>query len=161
IVLSTHGRTGYSRLWLGSIADAIARHAATPVLMLRHRGADAALEVPPHQFANILVPLDGSDLADSVLPHATSLAEAFGSRLTLLRVVTPMPAPAALYAVPLAVPPSYIDETLSARIEAAQGYVQAVAGRLHGDDGKLEIRTEVRVSETPATSILEMTALQA
>jgi nucleotide-binding universal stress UspA family protein len=159
IVLSTHGRTGFSRLWLGSIADAIARHAATPVLMLRHGDTDAGLAAPPHRFANILVPLDGSDLAGGVLPHATSLARAFGSRLTLLRVVAPMPAPAALYAVPFAVPPSYVDETLSMRIEGAQGYVQAVAARLRGEDGQLETRTDVRVSETPATSILEVTAL--
>jgi nucleotide-binding universal stress UspA family protein len=36
---------------------------------------------------HILVPLDGSRLAESVLPHAVALARAFGSRLTLLRAV--------------------------------------------------------------------------
>jgi nucleotide-binding universal stress UspA family protein len=37
---------------------------------------------------HILLPLDGSALAERVLPHAISLAEAFGSRLSLLRVVS-------------------------------------------------------------------------
>lgn len=36
---------------------------------------------------HILVPLDGSRLAETVLPHAVALAQAFGSRLTLLRAV--------------------------------------------------------------------------
>ena len=36
---------------------------------------------------HILVPLDGSRLAECVLPHAAALARAFGARITLLRVV--------------------------------------------------------------------------
>ncbi|MCB2209873.1 universal stress protein [bacterium] len=38
-------------------------------------------------FDHILLPLDGSTLAEGVLPHAVALAQAFHSRLTLLRVV--------------------------------------------------------------------------
>ena len=36
---------------------------------------------------HILLPLDGSSLAERVLPHALALSEAFQSKLTLLRVV--------------------------------------------------------------------------
>ena len=36
---------------------------------------------------HLLVPLDGSRLAECVLPHAAALARAFGARITLLRVV--------------------------------------------------------------------------
>jgi len=158
IVLSTHGRTGFSRFWLGSIADAIVRLAQTPVLMLRHRGAAIGLEALPHQCANVLVPLDGSDLADTVLPHAASLARIFRAHLTLLRVVAPIPAPAALYAMPFAVPPQQADDTLSVRIEAAQSYVDAIAARLRVDDPVLEVATDVRVAESPAPAILEATA---
>lgn len=38
-------------------------------------------------FEHILLPLDGSSLAERVLPHAVALAQAFNSKLTLLRVV--------------------------------------------------------------------------
>jgi nucleotide-binding universal stress UspA family protein len=38
-------------------------------------------------FDHILVPLDGSSLAECVLPHVVALAQAFGSRVTLLRVL--------------------------------------------------------------------------
>lgn len=156
IVLSTHGRTGFSRFWLGSIADALARHARAPVLMLRHRRAEVGLEAPPHRFENILVPLDGSDLADNVLPHVATFGQIFGARLTLLRVVAPAPAPAALYAVPIALPPEQqLDDTLTDRVDAAQGWVDALATRLRGDDIPLDVRTDVRVSEAAAPAILD------
>jgi len=38
-------------------------------------------------FEHILVPLDGSPLAECVLPHAVALARAFDTRITLLRVL--------------------------------------------------------------------------
>lgn len=38
-------------------------------------------------FDHILVPLDESRLAEYALPHAVTLARAFGARITLLRVV--------------------------------------------------------------------------
>jgi len=40
-----------------------------------------------HMLNHILVPLDGSLLAECVLPHAVTLARVFDTRLTLLRVV--------------------------------------------------------------------------
>lgn len=38
-------------------------------------------------FQHVLVPLDGSDVSENALPPALAIAAAFGSRLTLLRVV--------------------------------------------------------------------------
>ena len=40
-------------------------------------------------FNHILVPLDGSSLAECVLPHSVAVAQAFGARVTLLRVLEP------------------------------------------------------------------------
>ncbi|HET9908799.1 MAG TPA: universal stress protein [Anaerolineales bacterium] len=37
---------------------------------------------------NILVPLDGSMLAECVLPHVCAIAQAFNARITLLHIVT-------------------------------------------------------------------------
>ena len=39
IVLGTHGRTGIARLFLGSVAEGVARHASTAVLLVRSSGA--------------------------------------------------------------------------------------------------------------------------
>ena len=38
-------------------------------------------------FSHILVPLDGSPLAECVLPHTVAIAQAFGARSTLVRVL--------------------------------------------------------------------------
>lgn len=155
IVLSTHGRTGFSRFWLGSVADAIARHASTPVLMLRHDGRDHGLMAPPHRFERLLLPLDGSDIAEAALPHAAALSGAFKARLTLLRVVAPTTMPAPIYAVPYVPPVEYVEPALSIRIDAARAYIRATAARLRLDERTLEVDTDVRVAESPATAILD------
>lgn len=155
IVISTHGRTGFSRFWLGSIADAITRHASSPVLMLRHGKHDASTDVSPHLFKRILVPLDGSDVAEVALPYATSLATVYGARLTLLRVVSPAVVPAPLYAVPYVVPPERFEDTESFRMDAATNYLESIVARVRLDDKNMLIRTDVRMAESPAPAILE------
>jgi len=44
-------------------------------------------------YKRILLPLDGSPLAEQALPHAIALAERFHSELILLRVLIPLPSP--------------------------------------------------------------------
>lgn len=155
IVISTHGRTGFSRLWLGSTADEIAHHAPTPVLMLRHREGVPLDDSSPHLFKRILVPLDGSDLAESVLEHATALAAAYGARLTLFRVVAPIVAPALLYAAPYVPAPERYEDTEGFRTEAATNYLAALAGRLRRGDENLLVDTDVHIAESVAPAILE------
>lgn len=41
-------------------------------------------------YKTILIPLDGSELAEAALPHAVELAQKFGSKIILLRVVQPV-----------------------------------------------------------------------
>jgi nucleotide-binding universal stress UspA family protein len=87
VVMATHGRGGVRRAWLGSVADYLIRHLETPVLLVRpHDGAGAE----PVAARGILVPLDGSPLAEAVLCPAAALARIRGTELTLLRVVPPM-----------------------------------------------------------------------
>src|SRR5690349_9716358 len=90
IVMTSHGRTGLSRAWLGSVADGVMRYSALPVLMLRPRkdGAPKPGASPP--IRQILVPLDGSNLATEILPAATKLARCHSASLVLLQVVKPV-----------------------------------------------------------------------
>ncbi len=92
IVMSSHGRRGFARWALGSVADKVARHALVPVLVLRDAGTvpigpEAGTERP----LRILVPLDGSPLAEEALAPAAQLAAALAapaqSALHLVRVV--------------------------------------------------------------------------
>ena len=159
IVMSTHGRTGFSRFWLGSVADALIRFLSAPVLMLRHQSGEHGDALAAHRFDNVLVALDGSDVAEIALRHAAALASPFGAKITLLRVVAPAPAPVALYAAPYAAPPlESFDETLEPRVGDAYEYLHAVASRVRADDSNLSVRNDVRVSESPAHAILEATA---
>lgn len=83
IVMSTHGRGAAGRLVFGSTADRVARHGKTPTLLIR-RGADAHLPVVP---GRVVVPLDGSELAEQALPEAEKLARALAVPLHLVRAV--------------------------------------------------------------------------
>jgi len=80
IAMTTHGRSGIRDWIFGSVADRILRGATCPVLLVRAgrgavsapRGATTApLRQAPYQ--RILVPLDGSELAEQVLPYVKAL----------------------------------------------------------------------------------------
>ncbi|MGH7499393.1 MAG: universal stress protein [Gemmatimonadales bacterium] len=87
IIMTTHGRGGASRFWLGSVADELLRRTSCPVLLLREGGAGADGE-----FQRILVALDGSLLSEALLPPALAIAALHKEgRCTLVHVVEPPP----------------------------------------------------------------------
>lgn len=63
IVMTTHGRSGVGRVVLGSVADHIVRHGEVPVLLIRATAEDSV----PACLARAVVPLDGSQVAESAL----------------------------------------------------------------------------------------------
>jgi nucleotide-binding universal stress UspA family protein len=83
IAMATHGRSGLNRWLLGSVAEKVLRGANNAVLVVRaNEEATAEGEAAPD---SIIVPLDGSALAESVLPCTVELAKAFNFKVTLLR----------------------------------------------------------------------------
>jgi nucleotide-binding universal stress UspA family protein len=89
IVMSTHGRGGVTRLWLGSVADQCVRQSPLPVLLVRAEPSGENNAGSVYNRRRVVVPLDGSELAIRALPVAKTLAETLGSPLALLRVVQP------------------------------------------------------------------------
>ena len=87
IVMTSHGRTGLSRMWLGSVADGLIRHSRVPVLLLRPIDAAAPRPFAHGLYKHILVPFDGSAASEEVLPAALALAKCGSARISLLRVV--------------------------------------------------------------------------
>ncbi len=86
IVISSHGRGGMSRLTLGSVTDSLIRHTQIPVLVVK--AAPSYLNPrAPAEIKRIVVPLDGSTLAEQILPSVASLAVLEGASLTLLHVL--------------------------------------------------------------------------
>jgi nucleotide-binding universal stress UspA family protein len=88
-------------------------------------------------FQKILVPLDGSDLAEAALAPALELAGLTGGRLVLLRVVPPPPALAMAAADPVTgtgLAAAYVDpvELVEVEEEVADEYLRELRGRLPG-----------------------------
>jgi nucleotide-binding universal stress UspA family protein len=88
IVMSTHARTGLARSKLGSIADAVVRHATIPVLLVRPPAENATPDVPP-VFGRIMVGLDGSTLSEQIIEPVVRFATLFGARTHLVHVAVP------------------------------------------------------------------------
>ena len=89
IVMTSHGRSGLTRTVMGSVAEAVARDAHVPTLIL-HPETATSMQRQPRPSWNILVPLDGSPLAEDVLPAAASIARAMQGTLQLLMVLIPL-----------------------------------------------------------------------
>lgn len=157
IVMTSHGRTGFSRAWLGSVADGVVRSASVPVLMLRARNDTTALghgHAMP-LFHRILVPLDGSVTSSAVLKAAVSMAQCNDATLILLRVVAPVP----LYIIDPQVPayPTAIvdpDATKTVADEAEDELSTLAASLEHEDSIKSE--TVVEIAGATAKAILDV-----
>ncbi|MEQ8330972.1 MAG: universal stress protein [Longimicrobiales bacterium] len=88
ILITSHGRTGLSRFWLGSATDALVRTTRLPVLVAHPDPEGDADTVLLPALDHILVPLDGSPESTSVLTPVAALARATGARITLFHVVS-------------------------------------------------------------------------
>ncbi len=95
-------------------------------------------------FEHIVLPLDGSKLAERVLPHAVTLSKAFDSKLTLLRVV---------YQEESADQHGMINPMdWQMRKSEAEAYLQSVQKRLE----EVDLESEIRILEgRPAEQIVE------
>lgn len=83
VVMSTHGRGGFSRMLTGSVTAKVVNAVRNPTLIVRCNKTDCP--VVPQFFENIIVPLDGAAFAEHALDYAGELATTFGTRITLFR----------------------------------------------------------------------------
>ena len=140
VVMTTHGRSGLPRLLLGSVASGLVRRSPVPVLLVRPGQVPA-----PRAFRRVLVPLDGSDLARSILDHVHCVAEP-DARLVLLTVVEPIAWVAWPDAAGIGVPDQ--DEQVAAVKAALDEEAQRLRGR------GFDVETRVSVSRSCAQEIL-------
>lgn len=83
ITMATHGRTGIQRWLLGSVANKVLHEATTPLLLVRPSEKSESTGVAA--LKTIIIPLDGSSLAEEMLPHVAVLAEKMNLRILLLQ----------------------------------------------------------------------------
>lgn len=150
IVMCSHGRVGFARWALGSVAQHITRHAPVPVLVLREGKPLLPDEIAERGYPlRALVTLDGSHLAEAVLPHAvtvlTALAGQDGGELRLTSIVSPFDLEVA-----------GITQTVG--VEAARRYLDSAAERLRADNAATNIRitSNVAVSRDVAGYLISM-----
>jgi nucleotide-binding universal stress UspA family protein len=83
IAMATHGRSGLNRFLLGSVAEKVLRGTGNPLLLIR--ASEEAKSEGEATLKSIVVPLDGSELAESVLPTVADMAKALNLEVELFR----------------------------------------------------------------------------
>jgi nucleotide-binding universal stress UspA family protein len=83
ITMATHGRSGIDRWLLGSVAEKVLRGTTNPLLLVR--ATEEAKAEGVATLKSIVVPLDGSELAESVLPTVAELAKTLKLEVVLFR----------------------------------------------------------------------------
>jgi nucleotide-binding universal stress UspA family protein len=147
VVMTTHGRSGLERLWLGSVAMSFLHRAPCPVFLVRPSGAAAPDADTPLPTGPMLIPLDGTHFAESIVAHATEFAEAVGCSISLFTVAVPNAVPMA----PFGTEALLADEGALTRQEHdAEERLRALAGEL--PEGTT---TDVSTDMTAARAIIE------
>ncbi|CAN5860150.1 universal stress protein [soil metagenome] len=147
VVMASHGHGGFRRAWLGSVADALIRVLPCPLLLVRPADEAFSTALTADRWArHILIPLDGSETAEAVIPCALDFGRPFEARYTLLRVVTPLSRSVVPYASGGA-PPSRLSRA------AAVAYLYDVAGRMR--ESGVVMATQLIDGTSPARTIVE------
>ena len=83
ITMSSHGRSGLARWWMGSVTDKVLHLTNNPLLVI-HASLQQSAK-PESAFERVTVPVDGSELAEEILPHAAYLSSVMGLTVDLIQ----------------------------------------------------------------------------
>jgi nucleotide-binding universal stress UspA family protein len=149
VIIASHGRTGLARWMLGSVAQAVVRHASVPVLLLRQQGPALVEDGSQERQFRILVPLDGSDLAEAAIEPAQVIGDVFSAGATyMLHLVRVIPF------LNTAMP----DNLRDAAHAHALSYLDSITQRLNASSvGRAQITTSVVLEVDVADAIARMT----
>ncbi|HUE77566.1 MAG TPA: universal stress protein [Longimicrobiales bacterium] len=148
VVMTTHGRGGLQRAWLGSTADGLLRNVDIPLLLVRP--SDGTREIgagSDHVFRHVLAALDGGDTAEAALREAVELGVVGRAAVTLAHVVQPALTAFAPYVEPGAADLEIRDLRLKRRL-ASLSREEWLWDR--------RIEVELELDYFPAQSLLEM-----
>lgn len=152
VVMTTHGRGGLQRAWLGSTADSLIRHCMIPILLVRP--AEDTREIGPdsdHEFHRVLAAIDGSDTAETALRDAFQIGVTDAASLVLVHALQP----------PVAAASPYLPHTIQLthdEMEAREAHMRDYLERVAASDWLGGRNTEIRVPVDyhPAPAILEL-----
>ena len=154
IILSSHGRNGLTQWGISSITQKIILSAQTSLLLVRAHQygvySDELSTAPLYQ--RILVPLDGSQRAENILPIITQLAHFHKSQVHLVHVVkTPEMA--------RQMPPAPEDIDLAHRVvernrEEAERYLEQIKSRSYLEG--ITVHTHLITSDNAAVALHQL-----
>jgi nucleotide-binding universal stress UspA family protein len=87
IVMGTHGRTGLTRIRLGSVMESVLRQISGPIVTI---GPKVKLTARLGKFRRVLSPIDFSDLAREAFGYASEVAEKAEGELIAAHIVEPL-----------------------------------------------------------------------
>lgn len=157
VVMATHGRGPLGRFWLGSTTDELVRHLPMPLLLVRPEEQVVDFAREP-DLSHLLLPLDGTPLAEQMIEPAVALAALMpGAEITLLRVIKPT---TAVYYPPEGAAMGTEAQALVHQVQALQErlyeeahtYLVGVADRLR--ERGMRVHTRVTAETQPALAVL-------
>ena len=154
ILMATHGYSGIRRWVIGSVADKVLRKSVVPVWLVR-----AGISTDQRAWVNkrtIIVPLDGSKMAEAVLPHVEKLAGQHDDEelnVVLVRVIEPPFITSDYPEAGMALSwQGHVKLMRDFHRREAKGYLATIEKRLR--DNGLKVRTVV-LNGKPAEKIIE------
>lgn len=124
VAMATHGRSGIQRWLLGSVANGVLHTTTRPLLLVRSTGKTERNGVAP--LKKVIVPLDGSSLAEQVLPQVAALAKKMDMEVLLLQAYGLSPS----VHLSAEVSVSNLKQLVRQMREEAQGYLDQILQRL-------------------------------
>lgn len=148
IALSTHGRSGISRWLFGSVTGRVIESCDVPLLVVR-----PPEEHPGGDIKKILVPLDGSPLAEGVFPLVEEVAKACESSVVVMQAVPPLTA----YPGFEGYAPTAMGEVLEDMQARSREYLAGTVERLKGKGIEAEALTSAALPTEAILSAADQT----
>ena len=145
IVMATHGRSGLTRMVFGSVTDAVVQQCEIPLVVVRASEPPG----PAHsRIRRILVPLDGSELAESAIGHAAALAKPMGADVVLFSIWDTFGCELSIY------PRDEVEAEMHERHAAAKQYLIAQTEKLtaQGVSARWQLKSGLVVEEIIGTA---------
>ena len=151
IMISSHGRSGIAPWSLGGTASKVLHRVGAPLIIVRAKEkAEESAKVK--LFSRILIPLDGSEKSEVILPYVAELTKKLGSEVTLLQVIETgrhVHTIGGLGYIP------YKDRDVNLVKTNVQKYLDGVSAKFAGT--KATVTSEIRVGDS-AREIIKLAA---
>lgn len=153
ILMATHGRSGFSRIVIGSVANVLLRESRIPVWLIRAGIPEKKVkDLTPE--GRVLVLLDGSKKSEGAISHVKSLATNFRKELTEVELVSVAISPDISSDYPSHMPMSWSKQATAAKALSKSNiekYLQNIASELQ--EAGIAVKWKVLVGD-PAAEII-------